>query len=606
MRHTERTKVGMTLKTRMLSGFIASAALAGVVGVMGIIALNRTNATINEYIRLGSGAGSARQISIAMLQGRRDEKDFLMRLDPKYAEAVKNDVALLITNARQFKTALPPTDRRQPELDSLIKLAGDYQADFLDVVKTIQTRGTLDTGIYGTFRAKAHDVEADVSALGSVQLERDYLEIRRNEKDYLLRLDPTYITQAGANIEVFKNHLARSGVSPAGAARMGKLWDEYANLLDQLQKIDTTIAAGTETYRATVHEIEPLLESFVVESEQSAQTSYDAVVALKNLVMILIAVTIAVAVAAALLLGMLLSNNVTRQVGGEPAEIADLARRVADGDLAMNLNDGKRKSTGIFGAIKDMIGRLNDVMRNVQDASAQVASSSEEISSAAQQLASGAQGQASTLEETSASVEELTASVEQVSDHAQSQAASVEQTSSNVAQMQGAVQQVSKTLNDVAASSQESMQKAQSGAQAVTEAVKAIEAISGSSEQIAGIVTVISDIADQTNLLALNASHRGGAGRGARAGFCRGGRRGVEARRAQRLQHQGNRGADQGKRQERERGSGDRPGGPGSDGGDHRRERRRPTPWFQPWRRTSISRSARSRRWPGPPRTSAR
>ena len=50
------------------------------------------------------------------------------------------------------------------------------------------------------------------------------------------------------------------------------------------------------------------------------------------------------------------------------------------------------------------------------------------------------------------------------------------------------------------------MERAQQGASSVKQAIVAIKDISESSEKIAGIVTVISDIADQTNLLALNAS----------------------------------------------------------------------------------------------------
>ncbi|MFI5387496.1 MAG: hypothetical protein ACHQ50_15415, partial [Fimbriimonadales bacterium] len=41
------------------------------------------------------------------------------------------------------------------------------------------------------------------------------------------------------------------------------LWDEYAALLDQLVANDKQIAANTETYRATVHEIEPLIADLV-------------------------------------------------------------------------------------------------------------------------------------------------------------------------------------------------------------------------------------------------------------------------------------------------------------------------------------------------------
>jgi methyl-accepting chemotaxis protein len=67
-------------------------------------------------------------------------------------------------------------------------------------------------------------------------------------------------------------------------------------------------------------------------------------------------------------------------------------------------------------------------------------------------------------------------------------------------------QQVSRTLQAVSAASRDSIDRARSGVEAVHKTVDAIRSISSNSDQIAGIVTVIGDIADQTNLLALNAA----------------------------------------------------------------------------------------------------
>jgi methyl-accepting chemotaxis protein len=155
---------------------------------------------------------------------------------------------------------------------------------------------------------------------------------------------------------------------------------------------------------------------------------------------------------------------------------------------------------------RELADSLREVAREVSTISASVAERSDAVLARSHQLAEESQSQASTLEETAAAVEELTASVEQVANHAQSQAASAEQTTASMQQFESTSRQVSSTIGGVSGASRESSAKAHAGVEAVTRAVDAIQAISASSEQIAGIVTVITDIASQTNLLALNAA----------------------------------------------------------------------------------------------------
>jgi methyl-accepting chemotaxis protein len=209
----------------------------------------------------------------------------------------------------------------------------------------------------------------------------------------------------------------------------------------------------------------------------------------------------------ALLLGIFLTLSVTRLLGTEPAVMMEIARRISNGDLTIDLESRNgKKATGAFLSLKEMTERLRGMVSTIRNSAEQVASSSEGITASAQKLAEGAQGQASTLEQTSASVEELTASVDQVAEHAQSQAAAVEQGASSMTLVQRSIEDVSKNLAAIAGLSEKSVENAQEGANAVSQVVEGINLIAGSSEKISGIVNVISDIADQTNLLALNAS----------------------------------------------------------------------------------------------------
>jgi methyl-accepting chemotaxis protein len=212
----------------------------------------------------------------------------------------------------------------------------------------------------------------------------------------------------------------------------------------------------------------------------------------------------AAAVVFLLVMVFLISRSISR-----PLQIGvQFASRIAAGDLTAAIDVGARgDEIGMLaGALNEMAKNLRSLVHQVQQGATQLAASSEELSGTAQLLAEGAQTQASTLEETSASIEELTSSVEQVSGHAQSQSSSVSQTSATMELMMKSVTEVSGTLGKVALSANTALKTAEAGAASVKQAVDAIKDISQSSERIAGIVSVITDIADQTNLLALNAS----------------------------------------------------------------------------------------------------
>ena len=121
-------------------------------------------------------------------------------------------------------------------------------------------------------------------------------------------------------------------------------------------------------------------------------------------------------------------------------------------------------------------GTVQGALVGLADASVEVSRASRELSAAADQLSGGVQQQASALEETAASLHEISATVDRTAaDAAEASRIAVQDTASDTS---------GKRMS----------------------AVAAIEEINKSSKEIAGIVTLIDEIAFQTNLLALNAA----------------------------------------------------------------------------------------------------
>jgi len=169
--------------------------------------------------------------------------------------------------------------------------------------------------------------------------------------------------------------------------------------------------------------------------------------------------------------GLILTRNITRQLGAEPIEVLNVAERIASGNLVLRNTNSTGSLQGVYAAMVAMSKKLMTVVGEIQQASGNVASGSMQLSSAGESVSQGATEQAAALEEISSSMEQMSSNISHSADNAQ-------QTE----------QIASKAATD-----------AESSGIAVIESVKAMK-------DIATKIAIIEEIARQTNLLALNAA----------------------------------------------------------------------------------------------------
>jgi len=177
-------------------------------------------------------------------------------------------------------------------------------------------------------------------------------------------------------------------------------------------------------------------------------------------------------------LGALITRSLTRQLGGEPAYAADVASRIAAGDLATPVQLRSGDTSSLLFAMQTMRDKLSTIVTQVRGGTDSIGSASSQIAAGNLDLSSRTEQQASSLEETASSMEELTSTVKQNADNAR-QANSLAVTASTVAGKGGEV---------------------------VAQVVETMGSIKASSSKIVEIISVIDGIAFQTNILALNAA----------------------------------------------------------------------------------------------------
>jgi methyl-accepting chemotaxis protein-1 (serine sensor receptor) len=181
---------------------------------------------------------------------------------------------------------------------------------------------------------------------------------------------------------------------------------------------------------------------------------------------------------AAVWVGLVISRQVIRQLGGEPQSAVDLSQRVARGNLSQSIVLGAGDSTSLMAQLDIMQSSLSQVVASVRGSAEALENASSEIASGNTDLSNRTQAQANSLERSASSMAVLGTAVKVNADSAQQ-------------------------ANQLAS---EASEVAVRGGQAVAEVVNTMQGISAASRQISEIIGVIDGIAFQTNILALNAA----------------------------------------------------------------------------------------------------
>jgi len=222
---------------------------------------------------------------------------------------------------------------------------------------------------------------------------------------------------------------------------------------------------------------ELLRELMALKDQQTDQAVADAEKAYanaRNLMLLFGALALLTSIAAA----FMITRGLIKQLGGEPKDAAEIAGKIAAGDLTVAIATKPNDTSSLMYAMKAMRDNLAEICGQVYRATDTISSASHQIATGNLDLSSRTEEQASSLEQTASSVEELTTTVKQNAGSAH-EANQLAESASEVATRGGAV---------------------------VAQVVNTMGSINDASRKIVDIIGVIDGIAFQTNILALNAA----------------------------------------------------------------------------------------------------
>ncbi|MEN6341859.1 MAG: methyl-accepting chemotaxis protein [Methanospirillum sp.] len=229
----------------------------------------------------------------------------------------------------------------------------------------------------------------------------------------------------------------------------------------------------------------------LVDAERTAVTrqTADAAAAADRLIL-LMGVLGLVGLAAAVALSTLL----TRAIAVPITEIAEVNRRIADGDLGASLppTDRRDEIGVLMQSASEMLVRLRGMTAEIMEGAGVLGTSVNEISATMGQLAATAQETATSIAETTTTAEE----VRQTTRLAQERAHEVSQRAD----------QVGESVRDGRVSVEETIAAMGRIQQQMETISSTIANLNEQSQAIGEIIGVVDDVADQVNILSVNAS----------------------------------------------------------------------------------------------------
>lgn len=452
----------------------------------------------HHIIALENGRQLVMQINLDQLNLRRDEKDFIARADTKYVDKFESNFDKIQLHLEQLdEIMLAEGVDAAGQIVQLRQVFSTYRQMFAEVVELKQIIG-LDqsSGLRGELRGAIQRAERQAQELNEDKLSLLILQLRRHEKDFLLRQDLNYLTKFDNDAQSLL-YLLGQGQYATLTASIIEYQQNFHLLVQSSQQVGLTSYEGVYgTLRDTIHQSETLLAQFsdklgsdIDAKEQAINTislAFSVCVALASLVTIV-------------LLGLDISRRL-QALEGRMSAIAD-----GEGDLTVKLDEsGSDELAAVAASFNRFVLKLKQSFSNIAIATEQLTVMSEQGRGLAAETKIHSQTQLEATQMVIGSIDEMVAAIAGVAENADVTSTEAASALDKSVQGKAVAHSAGMAINELSEN--------------IHQAASVVAKLETDSQAIGQMLNVIRDIADQTNLLALNAAieaaRAGEAGRG--------------------------------------------------------------------------------------------
>ncbi len=453
-----------------------------------LIMLGIVNYTINS---LQGDITVDRQIStvdVLVLQLRRNEKDFLARKELKYVDKFETNFKKLEISLNELEKSFLQMDSQLVEIAQLKQTLVEYHQHFNNIVKLQQHIGlNRKDGLYGELRAAVHQVE-DLIGSYDYELLSLVLQLRRNEKDFMLRLDEKYLDKWEKNSTVLLSSVKSSDLQPQLIEQIKVALSDYqlafTNLVKAQRELGFSADKGSNgKMRDAIHKVDKVLGVLLAKSMKNVKEHIMFVNLTAYSVFFIISI-IAFIFAAYISRSILKAINRLKNTMNEIAKSKDLSIICNS-----NSNDEISEMADVFNR---MISSFRQLIIKVHDSVDTINNVTDSLAKNIQSANDGVNSQIQQTDLVATAVTEMVATVDEIGNNTNEAANKAQVTYRNAEMGKSKVDTTIVHIDQLSSK--------------LLESESIVDELATDSDTIGSVLDVIRGIAEQTNLLALNAA----------------------------------------------------------------------------------------------------
>ncbi|HBY86020.1 MAG TPA: methyl-accepting chemotaxis protein [Colwellia sp.] len=464
---------------------IANTAILVLAMILMLVLLNYESSALQHDINIAKSIGN---IKASVLELRHEEKDFSAQKKLKHSDQFKEQMKNVQHQINTLKDDFADVGLSMPELTSMGNILVQYQEQFIHLV-ALQRKIGLDakSGLYGELRGAVHSVETLIGK-NNYRLRSEMLQLRRNEKDFMLRLDEKYVDKLNKNVSKLLTSVRASDFSSAKKQEVSKLIKAYQNAFSNLvisqKELGYNEKMGSRNkMRNVVYQVDNELKKLLLHSEAAVK---EDVKFINTLAYSLFTVVLVVALVSAWLIG----KSILNRISSLQSSMNSIAQS-NDLTIEVDVSGGDELS--------EMATVFNHMLTNFRSLIVEVNHSVTTLNTATGNLAEniynaneGVETQMQQTDLVATAVTEMVATVDEIATNTREAAHKAEVTNSNAGKGKEGVEQ---TINQIGQLSDK-----------LLDSENVVKELEKESVTIASVLGVIRGIAEQTNLLALNAA----------------------------------------------------------------------------------------------------